>query len=172
MAITLPLVLLLCDFLVGRAWTWRVFVAKLPFFLLSLVFGLGALLVHNFRWWTGAEAPRPVVSEEQKVHSLEEIVGDSEGPRSRPPLARKPQNSTEQPDPRTGDDLLEQVTRRLSSLLQPGIAIKQIMFLFWAVSLALGKALLLVPPSIINFAPPRVLCRIQPCCSLQGWSWC
>ncbi len=55
MAITLPLVLLLCDFLVGRAWTRRVFVEKLPFFLLSLVF---ALEPYSFTISDGGRVPR------------------------------------------------------------------------------------------------------------------
>ncbi len=156
-AITLPLVFLLCDFLADRAWTWRVLFEKLPFLLLSLVFGLGALFVHNFRWWPAAETPRPpLVSEEQRVHRPEEIVGDPEGPGNDPSSVKETQDSVKPFKPRSREHLLKQASHRFSLLLQPQIAIKRAMDSCWAVSLALGKSLLLVAPSIINFAPRRV----------------
>ena len=40
MAMSLPLVLLLCDQYRGRKWSWQLLREKVPFFLLALVFGL------------------------------------------------------------------------------------------------------------------------------------
>ena len=48
MVITLPIVMVLCDFLDGRSWTWRCLMEKIPFVVLSLVFGLGAYLLDHF----------------------------------------------------------------------------------------------------------------------------
>ncbi|MDD5129736.1 MAG: tetratricopeptide repeat protein [Candidatus Omnitrophica bacterium] len=47
MAITLPLVLLLLDYFYSRKLSWAVFLEKIPYFLLSVLFGLLALLASS-----------------------------------------------------------------------------------------------------------------------------
>lgn len=42
-AVTLPVALLLIDYFMNRKWEWKVLLEKLPFFLLSLLFGLLAV---------------------------------------------------------------------------------------------------------------------------------
>ena len=156
MTITLPLVILLCDFLAGRAWTWRVFVEKLPYLLLSLVFGLGALLLHNLSWWPVTGTSTPVLSEEQKVHSPQEIVGDAEKLGRRGPPAQQVQGSPKPSQPESRNNLRQRFSRHVSPLLEPGVPTKLFLRLFWGISFTLGKALLLVPPSIINYTPRGV----------------
>ncbi len=47
MAVTLPVVLLLCDYLDSRAFDKRAFMEKVPFFLISFMFGIATLLLHQ-----------------------------------------------------------------------------------------------------------------------------
>ncbi len=42
-AVTLPIVLLLIDYLKNRKWEWKVLIEKIPFFILSIAFGLLAV---------------------------------------------------------------------------------------------------------------------------------
>ena len=45
MAVVFPLVMLLMDFLLNRRWSWRLFLEKVPFFLVSALFGIIAVRV-------------------------------------------------------------------------------------------------------------------------------
>ena len=46
-AVTFPLVMLLLDYLTGRKFTWKVLLEKVPFFMLSLFFGILAIHAQN-----------------------------------------------------------------------------------------------------------------------------
>ena len=67
MAITLPLILLLCDYLSHRRLDLRMFREKIPFFLTAVLFGIIALLSRASARYT---APEPVMS-------LDTIFGSS-----------------------------------------------------------------------------------------------
>lgn len=42
-AVTLPVVLLLVDYFLARKWSWKILYEKIPFFLISMIFGVTAL---------------------------------------------------------------------------------------------------------------------------------
>ena len=46
-AVTFPLILVLCDFYFKRVWNWKIILEKVPFFILSIIFGIVAILSQN-----------------------------------------------------------------------------------------------------------------------------
>jgi protein O-mannosyl-transferase len=46
-AVTLPVVLLLVDYYIGRKWSWKMLYEKIPFFLISFAFGITAIISQN-----------------------------------------------------------------------------------------------------------------------------
>ncbi len=166
MAITLPIVLLLCDLLEGRSWTKRALIEKMPFLLLSLVFGLGAYLLDHFRWWPQVLKPARAVSQEYKVSAPQEII-EAVGERKIPspqPTSRAQEAITgddqsvqdsRSAKPSKRDDIITRVLRHHAKWASPAFLAEQLLLSCWGLIHSLGTALLLVPLSIIYIAPPR-----------------
>ena len=166
MVITLPIVMVLCDFLDGRSWTWRCLMEKIPFVVLSLVFGLGAYLLDHFRWWPQVLKPVSSVSQKNRVHSPREIiegVGGRESPEPQPTsktekAGRKSDqqlHSSHPTRPKEGENILARVLRDHSKWARPGFLKEQFLLICWGLVYPLGTGLLLVSLSIIHIAPPK-----------------
>ncbi len=165
-AITLPVVLVLCDFLEGRSWTKRALIEKIPFLLLSLFFGLGAYLLDQFRWWPQVLKPARSISQTHEAHNPQEIierVGERKSP-DRQPTSKGQEARPEadqnlrdpSPDKATKqDDILTRVLSDHAKWARPAFLAEQLLLSCWGVIHSLGTALLLVPLSIIYIAPPE-----------------
>ena len=165
MAITLPIVMVLCDFLEGRSWTWRVLTEKMPFLVLSLVFGLGAYLLDQFQWWPQVLEPASSVSQGNRAHSPREIIeGFDELSSPEPHSPSRTEEARRQGDqqlhdshpakPTDRENVLARALRDHSKWTRPGFLKEQFLLVCWGLVYPLGTSLMLAPLSIIHIAPP------------------